>query len=259
VIVLTACALIAVALPVSADEANESWHRESSQAFETIEAGGTVRVTNPLGDVRARFGGYENRVEVLATVQYPDRQTSVPEVSLTPVETGLEVSTRWSDGQGADALGRVDLVVFIPRGATLDARTRDGLIEAKGLKSNLIASTQTGEIRIRSTHGHVSAKSARGAVSVALETGVTEQSQSISTETGDIEVYLWEDAAMDVHLATSGEISTDFSIDIEYRRFEEPGKLGRATLGGGGPELRLESKRGRVRLLRQQRDFSPEE
>jgi len=259
VIVLTACALIAVAVPAATDDVNESWHRESSQSFETIEAGGTVRVTNPLGDVRARFGGYENQVEVLATVQYPDRQTSVPEVSLTSVETGLEVSTRWSDGREGSGEGRVDLVLFIPRGATLDARTRDGLIEAKGLKGDLTASSQTGEIRIRSIRGHVSAKSSRGAVSAALETGVTEQEQSISTETGDIEVYLWEDAAMEVRLATSGEISTDFSIDIEHRRFEEPGKLGRATIGGGGPELTLESKRGRVRLLRQQRDFSPDE
>ena len=97
----------------------------------------------------------------------------------------------------------------------------------------------------------------RGAVSVALESDATEQDQSITTETGDIEVYLWEDANVQVQLATSGEISTDFSIDIEHRRFEEPGKLGRAAVGKDGPLLVLESKRGRVRLLRQQRDFEP--
>ena len=40
--------------------------------------------------------------------------------------------------------GRVDLVVFVPQGATLDARTDDGLLEAKGLKGDLIASTLKG-------------------------------------------------------------------------------------------------------------------
>ena len=249
-------ALVLVALPAGAAEADETWQKESAQWFETIEPGGRVRVVNPLGDIRARFGGYEDQVEVLATLQYTDRQASRPEVTLSRVGTGLDVSTRWRQGDGAGR-GRIDLVVFVPQGATLDARTEDGLLEAKGLKGDLIASSFKGTVRIRSIQGRVSAKSARGAISAALETGVTDRPQSFTTETGDIEVYLWEDANLQVRLATSGEISTDFSIDIEHRRFEEPGKQGRATVGKGGPELVLESKRGRVRLLRQQRDFDP--
>lgn len=253
---IAACALMLVALPAWASEADEAWQKESAQWFESIEPGGTVRVANPLGDIRARFGGYENQVEILATLQYTDQQSSVPEVTLTRVGTGLDVSTAWTEGEGAGT-GRVDLVVFVPQGATLDARVEDGLLEAKGLKGDLIASSTTGEIRTRSIRGGVRAKSVRGAISAALESGVTKQPQSITTETGDIEVYLWEDADMQVRLATSGEVSTDFSIEIEHRRFEEPGKHGRATIGKGGPQLALESKRGRVRLLRQQRDFDP--
>jgi hypothetical protein len=247
-----------MSLPHAADEAGESWNKESAQWLEKIEPGGRVRVVNLLGDIRARFGGYEDQVEILATLQFTDQQTSVPEVTLDRVDGGLDVSTRWSTGDGAGR-GRVDLVVFVPQGATLDARTEDGLVEAKGLKGDLIASSLQGEIRIRSTRGRVNAKSSRGAISTLLETGATEQTQSISTETGEIEVYLWEDASMQVQLATSGEISTDFSIEIEHRRFEEPGKFGRATIGEGGPKLVLESKRGRVRLLRQQRDFDPQD
>jgi hypothetical protein len=79
----------------------------------------------------------------------------------------------------------------------------------------------------------------------------------MTTETGEIEVYLWEDADLDVRIATSGEISTDFSIDIEHRRFEEPGKHAVATVGKGGAELALRSKRGPVRLLRLQKYFKP--
>jgi hypothetical protein len=255
---IVAFVLMGVILTFTAAEADESWKKESAQWLEAIEPGERVRVVNPLGDIRARFGGYENQVEILATLQYTDQQTSLPEVSLNRIDGGLDVSTHWTQGEGAGR-GRVDLVVFVPQGATLDARTEDGLLEAKGLKSDLIASSLQGEIRIRSIRGSVNAKSSRGAISTALESGATEQPQAITTETGDIEVYLWEDAAMQVRLATSGEISTDFSIEIDHRRFEEPGKHGRATIGKGGPQLVLESKRGRVRLLRQQRDFDPQD
>jgi len=255
---LAVFAVVLTAVPAGAAEADETWQKESAQWFESIEPGGRIRVVNPLGDIRARFGGYENQVEVLATLQFTDQQTSRPEVTLSRAGSGLDVSTKWTPGDDAGP-GRVDLVVFVPQGATLDARTEDGLLEAKGLKGDLIASTFKGPVMIRSIHGSVSAKSARGAISAALETGATDQPQSITTETGDIEVYLWEDANQQVRLATSGEISTDFSIDIEHRRFEEPGKHGRATIGKGGPQLVLESKRGRIRLLRQQRDFNPKD
>ena len=56
-------------------------------------------------------------------------------------------------------------------------------------------------------------------------------------------------------LATSGRISTDFSLEIEHLRFEEPGKHGTATLGKGGPGLTIVSKRGAISLLRQQKFF----
>jgi hypothetical protein len=64
---------------------------------------------------------------------------------------------------------------------------------------------------------------------------------------------------MKVAIATSGEISTDFSLTIDHRRFEEPGKQAVAIIGDGGPQLSLYSKRGRVRLLRLPRHFKPDQ
>ena len=96
-----AFALIFVTLPVAAAEADDTWQKESARWLEKIEPGERVRVVNPLGDIRARFGGYENQVEILATLQYTDEQTSVPEVTLDRVEGVLDVSTRWTEGKGA--------------------------------------------------------------------------------------------------------------------------------------------------------------
>jgi hypothetical protein len=259
---LLACAA-AFAQPAPPAE-GEGWTKESRQWKETI-AGGTVRVVNPHGNIYARFGGYENEVEVLATLQRLDRDLPPLEVEVTRTETGLAVLVR---AEGADAAAspagperrdRVDLVVFVPQGAVLDAQTTAGAIEVKGLHGDVVASSLKGDIDLRAIKGRLQAKTARGRIRAVLESGVTTEAQEFTTETGEIEVHLAEDATVDAHVATSGEISTDFSIQIEHERFSEPSKRGTAIVGGGGARLTLSSKRGRVRLLRLQRNFNPEE
>jgi len=240
----------------------EAWEKISSQSFETIEAGSRVRVLNPFGSIHARFGGYENRVEILGTVQRIEGGPSGPEISISPTDDGGLAVTA-APGPEPDPpdgpRSRVDLVLFVPRGASLDAETSEDQIDAKGLKGDLTARSVKGDIRIRSVEGRVRAKTARGRIAVSLETDVTSESQDISTETGDIEVYLWEDANLEVDIATSGEISTDFSVSVEHRRYEEPGKRAVATVGKGGPRLSLYTKRGHVSLLRLQRELASEE
>ena len=75
----------------------------------------------------------------------------------------------------------------------------------------------------------------------------------------DVPVYVFPEPAIDdlpKHYICS---KTDFSIDIEHRRFEEPGKIAVATVGKGGPGLDLSSKRGPILLLRLPRHFKPDE
>jgi hypothetical protein len=260
-----ASALIAESPPVE-----EKWEKNSHQWFETVDPEGRVLVSNPYGDVYARFGGYENQVEILATIQRLEHDLPELTVQRRPAGAGLDVIVEPSpaapEGSGkapppmapAERRDRVDLVLFVPLGVKLEISTEEDKIDVKGLKSDLIARSLSGDVRIRSVQGHVGAKSIRGDLSVALETGVTGADQELSTETGEIEVYLWEDANARVSIATSGEISTDFSIEIEHRRFEEPGKRAVAVVGKDGPGLSLFSKRGRVRLLRLPRHFKPD-
>ena len=236
--------------------AEETFEKSNSVWFETIEPGGRVSVDNPYGTIYARFGGYEDEVEIMASIQLIDSGKPPLQVRRTAVDGGLQISVEPTEAGGGEARrDRIDLVVFIPKGVALDARTEKDLIEAKGLKSDVKASSVQGDITIRSITGRVEAETSRGRISAALENNVTQQHQNFSTVTGEIEIHLWEDAVMQVDLATSGEISTDFTLRIEHRRFEEPGKYGYATLGEDGPRLTLRSKRGNIRLLRLQKDF----
>ena len=244
----------------------ESWQKNSHQWFEQIDPGGRLRVINPYGNIYARFGGYENEVEILATIQRIN--TEIPELEVARVRTegGLDVTVLPAATEagsepsaGVERLDRTDLVIFVPKDVTLEARTEDGRIEVKGIKGDLEAVSVKGDLWIRGVDGYVRARTDRGQVTATLETGVTTELQRISTVTGEIEVHLWEDADMKVSVATSGVISTDFSMKISHRRFEEPGKIAVATVGKGGPGLDLSSKRGPILLLRLPRHFKTDE
>lgn len=231
----------------------------TSSWFLEIPSGGRLRVVNPFGDVHARFGGYEDQAEILATSQRLETDRPELEVRLSSGDAQADVLVAYSRPvEHADTRDRIDLVVFVPQGVTLDVRTHDGRIEVKGLHGNVTASSLTGSIHVRSVSGRVRTKSARGDIVAHLETGVTGEPQELATETGSIEVWLWEDANLDVDLWTSGEISTDYSLSVEHQRFEEPSKHAVAVVGEGGAALSLKSKQGNLRLLRLFKHFKRE-
>ncbi len=256
--------ILALAQSPSAD----NYRQERLEWFGKVASGGTVRIENPYGNVRARFGGYENQVEILGVLQNFGAEDEGLEVRSREHGGNVEVLVGYpdksepTDGK-SPVLGnpkdRVDLAVFIPMGCRYEVSSADGLIEIIGLKCDVEAENEKGEIVVKRTRGAVRLRSDRGSVLAELESGVTDREQVIETVTGDIAIYLWEDAHMDVNAATSGEISTDFTIQIEHRPMEEPGKYARATVGKGGTPLSLRSKQGRIRLLRLLRPIKPEE
>lgn len=270
-----ACSLLSLACLTSAwaqaaepPDVPEGYSKKTQQWFQTVERGHTLRVVNPFGRIYGRFGGYENKAEILGTVQR--LESDKPELSVTFKELNGDLEVRVGPVAGKDGSpppaaqsfktrDRIDLVVFVPMEVTLDAETRDDLIAVKGLKGNFSGKSFKGDLQIRSVGGHVEATTERGQISAHLGTDVTDRPQKLTTVTGDIEAYLWADANVNVRIATSGEISTDFSLEIEHRDKEEPGKYARATVGKGGAELSLLSKRGRVRLLRLPERYEPDD
>ncbi len=264
-LVICVCVQTANVTPASAEDVapfeEETFRKENERWIENVETGKTIYVVNPYGNVYARFGGYDNELELLAAIQRLDPSRRQLEVVRSRTDGNLRIEVKEKADDRADAQAtkdRIDVVLFVPLGSTLDAQTEFGLIEVKGLKSDLIATSLTGNMRLRGIRGRIQAKSARGEISAALVTGGTTDGQEFTSETGDIEIYLEEDADIDVHIATSGEITTDFSLQIEHRRFEEPGKYATARVGEGGPKLSVRSKRGRAKLMRQIKPYKPE-
>ncbi len=74
----------------------------------------------------------------------------------------------------------------------------------------------------------------------------------LELETGSGNITLRVPAASDlaVELATSGEITVDFSVSIDYRHHQEPSKQGRIVLGSAAGSVRLSSNTGSIRVLK---------
>lgn len=243
-------------------EPDERWEKSTETYFEKVGKAARVAVENPHGNIWVRFGGYEDQVEIIATQQRLEFE--LPRLIVERESAGGDlhvrvVSEKPDVPSPPDRRDRVDLVLFVPIGRHVELSTIDDDIAVKGLKGDLTISTVKGNVMLRKVTGAVNVRSELGQVVALLESGVTQSSQHLESITGDIEVTVYEDARHDVTIATSGIISTDFSIEIEHRRFEEPGKHARATIGGGGPKLSMTSKRGRISLLRQQKFFDRKE
>lgn len=229
---------------------------QERRAEGVVPEGGRLAVVNPLGDVRLRAGGQSGRkVEVFSALQ-PSSEGVLPEVRLVQEAEGTLRVVAQAPPSGGRA-GRADLVLFVPGSVSVSVSTEQGAVEVRGLGGAVDARSGGGNIVAKGVKGGLCARSQTGSIVAELESG-TQGAQALTTLTGDITAYLWEDASLTVRAATSGEISTDFSLAMEYRRSEEPNKVATVVVGGGAGRLALESKQGRVRILRLPRGFEKE-
>lgn len=238
--------LFAAILLSAADEPDYVIDRKDLK--EPLKAGDTLIISNPLGDIRLRGGG-NDVVEVHGVIQNLMKDTPMPEISLKREGKTLTLTTSFTQNpQGKQ--DRIDLVAFVPEKILTQAETTFGEIEIKGLKDDISVVSQKGKITIKSVMGHVEAKNDSGSISVELLPEVTSLAQNFVTSTGDISLYFSEGIDANVAAQTSGEISTDFSLHIDFDETKEPDKIGVATIGKGGEKISASSKRGKIRLLR---------
>jgi hypothetical protein len=214
-------------------------------------------IQNDFGDIRARFGGYTDDVEVHAVIQ--NLTPGSKELRVEAEATGEGLLIRVAPSQGAPPpehrpgrSNRADVVAMVPKGARLVARTKEGAIELKGLWSTVLAETDSGDITIRQAGGTANTLNRYGATMVTLCSQPPGTVQAFESLTGDISVVLPPRADFAIRASTSGEITTDVSVEILHHPREEPSKVATAKVGSGASTLTLGSKRGGLRIL--QRD-----
>jgi hypothetical protein len=167
-------------------------------------------------------------------------------------------------------LGGVRIVASSPEGSVLIIRGPSGLaIEAAaGVEAPVLSVVRTGDapgggreedvelavplecgVTVRTTAG-----------TVLLDVGRQAFAATVDTVTGEITARVDPDTKATILFATSGEITTDFNVEIDFRYHAEPAKHGRVALRAGtltesrATRVRLTSRRGAIRLLRPSRN-----
>lgn len=238
-------------------------HAQGPQAMERdswsgpIAPGSSIRVENAFGDVRLRHGGSQDNLEAAAILQQIsiDGSKLVLETEITDKVTVVTIVRYDIDGNASPQAprgdkARADLAIMVPKGFPIRVETKNGLIEARGVKTDLDLHTASGTIRVAKHQGGITAHTESGPMEITLLPSVTKKPQELSSTTGPITVFTPANNDLDVVMATSGAFITDFSLEVEHHDTEEPNKTATAVVGSGGSALKMTSKRGDLALRR---------
>ena len=113
-LILVICLALTASAAAAADPppADPPSAKEAQQWFVELEPGESLHVTNKLGNIYARFGGYEDKAEILATIQKLDAGLPPLEVSRTRDKDGFNVVAQHTSpvqGGVGDTKDQVDL------------------------------------------------------------------------------------------------------------------------------------------------------
>jgi hypothetical protein len=230
-----------------------------------VASGNKVEVIGISADIDAS-GASGSAVEVTATGLRGDAHVEVEQhaggVTFCVVHDGLHRTGRGCNTTGhGDRHGRwnedVEVHVRVPAGVRFAANTVSGDVEVSGLTGDVEAHSVSGDVRV-STRGSVEAGSVSGDLELTMGRLPDHGSLEFKTVSGDVDITLPSDAGAELHASTlSGDIDSDFPLEMSGRNHNrswvQVGQRARATIGGGGARLDVETVSGDISVHRRGR------
>jgi hypothetical protein len=243
------------------------WVLDRVEHQEAIAPDSHLKLTNLYGDLRIR-AGREGEIYWLANTQRhradPRRfalalvegtrseGTAEQELHITfeaPSPPSRPGAAGEHDGslepQQAWEKRRLDITVIVPASALVDAETRSGLLEARGVAKLGILRSVHGDIRVRGA-GELDSKTEHGAQLIQFRPLQPGDTATITSTTGKITVEFPDELEFIAEVRTRGTLTTDYSLELERDR--ESG-LKRAVAGDKGAEITIQSESGPIELL----------
>lgn len=212
---------------------------------------GAVRV-DPGSNGGVSFEGWDqSQVEVHARIEAragseADARALAERVRLTTAGTIRAEGPARDD----DAYWHVSYVVYVPARSDLEATTQNGPVGVRGVAGSIRLETRNGPIALRDVGGDVHARAQNGPISVML-TGTTWQGTGLDAETRNGPISLTVPDGYNARLETgtvNGPFSTDLPLTVTLQgRLSGPFT---ATLGSGGPPIRVLTTNGPVSIKR---------
>lgn len=257
-VALVTLALAAGTIASAQDNSTFKWDAQ-------LVDGRTVFLHNINGAVTFEAGS-GNTVEVTAIKRWRRGDGSGVRIEARQVGSGdIVICAFWNDNATCDEDGyhgnrsrdrddrdedgvSVEFTVRIPAHARVSASTVNGDLRVDGTRADIEAHTVNGDLEAYSTAGLVEAGTVNGSITVRTAADGTEDLH-YSTVNGSVTVQIVSDANLDVNLSTvNGSITSDFPMTLDGRI--NPRHV-RATIGNGGPQLRVRTVNGSIRLRKQ--------
>jgi DUF4097 and DUF4098 domain-containing protein YvlB len=225
-------------------EARAEWTRRY-----TLTSGGTLEIRNTNGKIQVRPSD-GNVVEVVATRIAKARDEAAAKELLTRVEIKesaaadrILLDSRGASGHEFGGSRQVDYVVRMPASASLTVATTNGDVDVEGVGGVFTATATNGRVRASGLQDSAKVETTNGEVTLEL---VKLGSGGVTCETtnGVIDVSIPRNAKADLSArVTNGDIDfTNLDLAVKEksrRRFD-------ASIGGGGPAIRLEATNGAI-------------
>lgn len=157
-------------------------------------------------------------------------------------------SRREGRGSGDRNQINVEFTVRVPRNVKVAVYSVNGELRVRDVTSEVDAETTNGGVVVSSLSGPVNARTTNGSVRVTMGRFDLASDLTFETTNGNVVAEFAQDINAEIDLRTvNGRFMTDFPVTITGRI--DPRRL-RATLGKGGPRIRLATVNGNVELRR---------
>lgn len=229
-------------------EAKDTWTRSYK-----VNAGATIELREANGRIRVEaIDGDQVQVQATRVVKASTDEAakagladfkisetaSADRVEIDSTTPGLQLTMSHSR--------RVDYDVKVPRASNLTIKTTNGKVTVQSV---------AGAVRIEAVNGDISATGLEQGVDVSAVNGrvqlefakIGDTGARCKTTNGQIVVTVPANAKATIAArVTNGVIHTE---NLQMRATEESRRRLDATIGGGGPEIRLETLNGEIRVV----------
>jgi DUF4097 and DUF4098 domain-containing protein YvlB len=200
---------------------------------------------NPCDSERRRYDdddddrGYRRYVTVAITVLLP-RGTQVKAVT---GNGAISIERVGGDVQATTGNGRVRVD---GSEGSVHVTTGNGDVSVSGAKESVRVTTGNGRVSVVTGEGPVDARSGNGDIDVSMSSLRAKEDMAFHTGSGEVRVTLPAGYNGELDASTgNGELRSDFDLKIQGRM--NPRHV-RATIGDGGPLLRLTTGNGRLEV-----------
>jgi len=226
----------------------EGLREEFHQSY-PLSPNGRVILRNLNGAVRVT--GWDRAEVQVSAVKKAETQQALDETHIEINASGdmIDIRTRYPEGERRNAPS-VDYTISVPRTAVLEKiNTVNGSVRIEGVAGPVKAGSVNGAVEVKGALGELDLSSVNGRVLASFDQTLA-QDVRLHTVNGAVDIALPPNAGAQLVASTvHGSIDSEFDLPVRRVKFG-PGSDIRATIGGGGPQVKLNTVNGSIHLRR---------